>query len=101
MTDPLAERVSRDEKLRPTDATKIPIPETHTKFCKQSNFWHVQNTSIETGCKGKNLEAEFPVNFRGNMAPRSAALQHPLEPLILQYTTQGFKSSCGKTWTNK
>ena len=33
------------------------------------------------------------------MATRSAKLQHPEAPLLMQYLTQGCEVSCGRIWT--
>ena len=96
--DTLAEIVSWDEKRKPTDATKILINKTYTEFCKQTPFWQVQNTSTETGFKGPKLEALISVNFRGQMAPRSYALQHPEAPFIMQYAIQICEVSFGRAW---
>ena len=41
----------------------------------------------------------MPVNFRGQMATRSAALKHPAAPLLKKYATQGCEVSCGQTFT--
>ena len=93
--DTLAERVSCYKEHRPEDATNIIIIETYTDFFRKKAFWKVQNTSTETGYKGPKLEATFPINFMGQMAPRRAALHHPEASLIMKHETQGCDISCG------
>ena len=45
------------------------------------------------------MEDEFSVNFRGHMAPRSTALQHPAATLHMQFATQICEVICGQACT--
>ena len=49
----------------------------------------------------KDLEVAFPVNFKGKISPKNAALQQPVAPLHMQYATQGcdvsFVRACNTT----
>ena len=45
------------------------------------------------------MEVALLVNFRGQMAPRSATLQYQMTPLLMKYLTQGCEVICRRAWT--
>ena len=71
---------------------------SYVEFCKANLLWETRRGESTASAPAFDPAEPMLVRFRGQMAPRTVAKEHPVALLLREYATKGCPTECKRNW---